>query len=68
MNTTSIYVAHYSFGEYDENETVVVYVGFSLIDAIQAIKDYEPWHDRVRVGWVSEWVDGKYVQQMELEV
>lgn len=65
MTSISVYIAQYIYGWYDERETVIAYAGLSLIDAESAIKSIQT-ESEVRTAWISEWVDGKYVQQLEI--
>ncbi len=67
MKDISVYIAQCKFGWYDECQTIIVYAGTSLIDAESAIKGFKPsYGEEVRFGWIEEWMDGKYVQQLEI--
>ena len=69
LTDISIYVAQCTYGYSDERETEVVYAGISLIDAVEAVKEFKPaYNEEKRFAYVTEWVSGEFVQQMEVDL
>lgn len=67
MKDISVYVSQCNFGHFDEEETVVVYAGTSLVDAVEAVENFKSHYiEDIKNKWVSEWVNGKCVQQLEI--